>query len=116
MLSKLLGLLRGRPALVQGTAQLPEGHAQTIALGDPLAGGTEVVLCRVEGVLYALDRLCPHEGGRLSGGPLVGGRLASCPLHNYRFDPRNGRAVGAACASAKTYRVRERGPDAEIWT
>jgi nitrite reductase/ring-hydroxylating ferredoxin subunit len=115
MLSKLLGLLRGRPALIQGTAQLPEGHARTIALGDPLAGGTEVVLCRVGGVLYALDRLCPHEGGRISAGPLVGGRLAVCPLHGYRFDPRSGKAVGAACKSAKTYRVREQGSDAEVW-
>ena len=115
MLSKLLGLFRGPPALIKGTAQLPEGHAKAIALGDPLAGGTEVVLCRVEGTLYALDRLCPHEGGRISGGPLAGGRFAVCPLHNYRFDPKSGKAVGAACKSAKTYRVREQGADAEIW-
>jgi nitrite reductase/ring-hydroxylating ferredoxin subunit len=115
MLSKLLGLFRRPPALVEGADRLPEGQAQTVALGDPLAGGTEVVLCRVGGKLYALDRLCPHEGGRLSGGPLVGGRLAVCPLHNYRFDATSGKAVGAACPSAKTYRVRERGSSAEIW-
>jgi nitrite reductase/ring-hydroxylating ferredoxin subunit len=115
MLSKLFGLFRGVPARVEGTDGLPEGHATTIALGDPLAGGTEVVLCRVEGKLYALDRVCPHEGGRLSGGPLVAGRLAVCPLHNYRFDATNGKAVGAACRSAKIYRVREQGSDAVIW-
>lgn len=115
MLSKFLALFRGGGVLIQGAGKLPEGHAKRVALGDPLAGGSEIVLCRVEGVLYALDRRCPHEGGRLADGPLSQGKYATCPLHNYKFDPRTGRAVGVVCADAVRYRVREDGGDARVW-
>ena len=115
MLSKLLGFFRGRPAVIQGANKLPDGQSKTVSLGDPLAGGTEIVLCRLNGKLHAVDRLCPHEGGRIVDGPLLDGKHVLCPLHNYRFDPTTGKAVGVVCASAKTYRVRETGPEAEVW-
>jgi nitrite reductase/ring-hydroxylating ferredoxin subunit len=115
VLSKLFGLFRGRPALIQGAARLPEGEAKRIELGDTLAGGAEIVLCRLDGQLHAVDRVCPHEGGRITDGPLVEGKYVTCPLHNYRFDPATGKAVGVVCKSAKTYRVREVGADAEVY-
>jgi nitrite reductase/ring-hydroxylating ferredoxin subunit len=115
MLGRLLDLLRGKPAIVRGTGKLAEGHAKKVDLGDPLAGGTTVVLCRVGGELHALDARCPHEGGRIADGPLHEGRLALCPLHNYLFDPRTGAVERGACGKATVYRVRERGGDAEVW-
>jgi nitrite reductase/ring-hydroxylating ferredoxin subunit len=115
MLGRLLGFLRGPSVTIQGVNKLPDGEAKKISIGDPLAGGTEIVLCRRGGQLFALDVLCPHEGGRIIGGPLVEGRYVTCPLHNYKFDPANGRAVGVACKSAKTYRVIERGDDCEVF-
>jgi nitrite reductase/ring-hydroxylating ferredoxin subunit len=115
MLSKLLSLLRGRGIVVQGTGRLSEGQSKCVALGDPLAGGVEVVLCRVGGELHALDRRCPHEGGRLVDGPLVEGKYALCPLHNYKFDPKSGRAIDVACSDARRYKVREENGDAQIW-
>jgi nitrite reductase/ring-hydroxylating ferredoxin subunit len=111
-----LDLFRGRPALIRGTGKLAEGQAKKVDLGDPLAGtGKSVVLCRVEGKIYALDQRCPHEGGRIGEGPLVDGKLAMCPLHNFQFDPRTGKAVGRVCGDAKTYRIREKDGDSEIW-
>jgi nitrite reductase/ring-hydroxylating ferredoxin subunit len=111
-----LDLFRGRPALIRGTEKLAEGQAKKVDLGDPLAGtGKSVVLCRVEGKIYALDQRCPHEGGRIGEGPLVDGKLAMCPLHNFQFDPRTGKAVGRVCSDAKTYRIREKDGDSEIW-
>ena len=115
MLSWLRGLFAGPGVLIQGTAALPDGQARCVALGDPLAGGKEIVLVRRDGRLHALDRLCPHEGGRMADGPLADGRYVVCPLHNYKFDPQDGRAVGVACRSARVYRVRERGADCEVW-
>lgn len=104
-----LDLFRGQPAVIEGTGEIAEGHARRAEVGD-----TQLVLCRVEGKLYALDASCPHEGGRISEGPLLDGKHAMCPLHNYRFDPRTGAAVGVVCGSAKTYRLREKGGDCEI--
>jgi len=115
VLSWLRGLVGGRPVLIQGAARLAEGQARCVALGDPLAGGKEIVLVRRDGRLLALDRLCPHEGGRMADGPLLEGRYVVCPLHNYRFDPQTGRAVGVACKSARVYKVREVGADCEVW-
>jgi nitrite reductase/ring-hydroxylating ferredoxin subunit len=115
MLSRILGFLRGQGALIRGVDKLPDGQSKRVELGDALAGGTEVVLCRVGGRLHALDRLCPHEGGRIADGPLLDGVHLICPLHNYRFDPRTGKAVGVACPDAKVYRVREKGADCEVF-
>lgn len=115
MLDRLLSLFRGKPALIRGTGKLAEGHARKVDLGDVLAGGKAVLLCRVDGELHALDTRCPHEGGRLIEGPLVDGKLALCPLHNYTFDPKSGAVVRGSCPKATRYRVREKAGDAEVW-
>jgi len=115
MLSKLWRAFGRRPILIKGAGTLAEGMSARATIGDPFAGGTEIVVCRLDGRLHALDRLCPHEGGRIIDGPLAEGRYVVCPLHNYRFDPRDGKAVGIACERARVYRIREKGPDAEVW-
>jgi len=116
MLSRLLDLFRGKPVLIQGTGQLSDGNAKCVQLGDPLAGsGVELVLARSGGELFALDRVCPHEGGRISDGPLLEGKYVMCPLHNYRFDPGTGEPIGVSCKRARTFKLRETGGDCEIW-
>lgn len=108
-MSDPLDLLR-----VPGVARLQEGEAKKVRY--PHGGETvEILLCRVDGLLHALDTLCPHEGGRLGEGPLSKGRYATCPLHLYRFDPTNGASVGIECAPAKVYRVEEKDDCALVW-
>lgn len=116
MLRRLKGLFRGRGISIPGTDRLTEGEARKVDIGDPGAGdyGTQVILCRVEGTLHALDALCPHEGGRIVPGPLVDGKYALCPLHNYKFDPRTGKAVDVSCKAARTYRIEEKNGAAEL--
>ncbi len=115
MLDALRNLLRGRPILIKGVGKLPEGQSKKVDVGDILSGGKQVVLCRVEGALRAVDALCPHEGGRISDGPLHEGKYLMCPLHNYQFDPKTGKSVNMECKSATVYRVREKDGDAELW-
>ena len=106
---------RTEPLRVPGVARLQEGRARKIYVPDPVGGPPrEVVFCRVGGELFALDSLCPHEGGRIADGPLMEGRYAFCPLHLYKFDPRDGRAVEIECDSATTYPAREIDGVAEI--
>lgn len=114
MLKKLLDLFRGRPLLVQGADQMPSGHSKRIDVGDPLAGGRQIILCRVGDEFYAVDNECPHESGRMVDGPLVEDKYVLCPLHSYRFDPKTGESVGVACKKAKTYPVTRKGSDCEI--
>ncbi len=93
---------------IPGAANIREGEARKVLLqraeDEP---PIEVALCRVEGRLFAVDSLCPHEGGRISAGPLVEGRYLSCPLHLYKFDPASGAAIDVPCPPARTYSVRE---------
>jgi hypothetical protein len=96
MLDRILGLFRGKAVIVRGTGKLAEGHAKKVEFGDVLAGGKAVLLCRVEG-------------------PLVEGKLALCPLHNYTFEPATGRVVRGSCPKATVYKVAEKDGDAEVW-
>ena len=114
MLRRLFNVFRGQAVTIPGTDKLEEGVARTVDIGDPAAGGTQVLLCRVEGKIYALDSACPHEGGRLIRGPLVDGKYAVCPLHNYRFDPKDGGAVGVTCKAARTFAVGDKGDSVQV--
>jgi nitrite reductase/ring-hydroxylating ferredoxin subunit len=115
MLRRLLNLFRSKGVLVPDVSNLPEGEARKVDIGDVHAGGTRVILCRVDGEVHALDSRCPHEGGEITTGPLVEGRYAVCPLHRYRFDPKSGKAVGVVCRSARKYRVEARGNGVEVF-
>ena len=115
MLGRLWDIFRGRPIVVGGTSQLAGGHARRVDVGDPLAGGAQFLLCRVEGRVHAITTQCPHEGGRIAEGPMKDGCFAVCPLHMYGFDPRTGRPEGDVCSKARTFRVREEGDECRVW-
>ena len=115
MLRRLLALFRPAGVLVPDVSNLAEGEARKVDVGDPYAGGTRVILCRVDGEVHALDARCPHDGGEITTGPLVEGKYALCPLHRYRFDPKNGKAVGVACRAARTFRVAPKGKGVEVF-
>ena len=52
-------------------------------------GGKDVALYKVEGQVYATDNLCTHGHARLCDGFLDGFEI-ECPLHQGKFDIRNG--------------------------
>ena len=56
-----------------------------------VAEGQVVALFNVESSLYALDGVCPHQGGPLGQGSLEG-CLVTCPWHGWQFDVRNGQS------------------------
>lgn len=53
-------------------------------------GGRELVICDVDGEIYALDGICTHEDYPLEGGEVEDGIL-ECPWHGARYDIRTGR-------------------------
>ena len=65
--------------------------------------GRTYAIYRVAGNVFATDGLCTHEQVHLCDG-LVMEHVIECPMHNGRFDIRDGRALGApACVDLKTY-------------
>lgn len=70
---------------VAKTAELPLGGAMECLAGDRI-----VALFNVDGAIFALDGVCPHQGGPLGKGALAGG-IVTCPWHGWQFDVRSGQ-------------------------
>ncbi len=71
------------------------------------AGNREIILCEVDGEIYALDGICTHEDLPLDGGDLDDGIL-ECPWHGARYEVRTGRVRALpATRPLRTYPVRE---------
>lgn len=69
-------------------AELREGRMRSCKVAD-----RDIVLCHVQGQVYALDNICTHAFSRMSEGKLRGVRLI-CPLHGASFDCRDGKVLG----------------------
>lgn len=80
---------RGRLIPLVPLAAVPEGAKRACS-----ADGLEVLVCNVEGKIYAVENRCSHSSSRLDTGKLRGHSI-TCPLHSARFDVRDGRPVSA---------------------
>ena len=58
--------------------------------------GVAAAVFNLDGELYAIEDVCTHDGGELTGGSLSGHEI-ECPRHGARFDIRSGAAL---CAPA----------------
>ncbi len=56
---------------------------------EVVAGGRMIALFNVDGHFFALDGVCPHQGGPLGKGELSG-HIVTCPWHGWQFDVRSG--------------------------
>lgn len=69
-------------------------------------GGHDVALYTVGGDVFATDNLCTHGNARLCDGFLEGHEI-ECPLHQGRFDVRDGSALCAPLTQPlRSYPVR----------
>ncbi len=80
---------------------------------DDVAGveveGRDIALYKVDGEVYATDNTCTHGQARLCDGFLEGHEI-ECPLHQGKFDVRNGQATCAPVTEAlRCYPVRVEG-------
>jgi nitrite reductase/ring-hydroxylating ferredoxin subunit len=65
--------------------QCPPGEPREFLVEDRI-----VALFQVDGRFYALDGICPHQGGPLGRGSLCGA-VVTCPWHGWQFDVVTGR-------------------------
>ncbi|MGE5624309.1 MAG: non-heme iron oxygenase ferredoxin subunit [Bacillota bacterium] len=69
--------------------EIPPGTHKVIDVDDVL-----VAVFNIEGNFYAIEDVCTHDGGILTGGP-VNGCIITCPRHGATFDVRTGEALSA---------------------
>ena len=75
------------------------------------AGDRVLVLINVEGVLYALDNECTHQGCDLADGELEG-NILECSCHGSRFNVMTGAVENPPAEEpVQTYAVRIEGED-----
>jgi nitrite reductase (NADH) small subunit len=51
--------------------------------------GSEIALLKYQGKVYALDNICPHQGGPLGEGTIEEG-CVTCPWHGWQFNVETG--------------------------
>jgi len=68
--------------------------------------GSQLVVFNLEGKYYAIEDVCTHDGGQLTGGEIEGDQII-CPRHGARFCIRTGAALTApAYEATATFPVR----------
>ena len=68
--------------------------------------GAQVAVFNLDGRYYAIEDVCTHDGGQLTGGSIEGAEIV-CPRHGARFCIRTGAALTApAYEATATFPVR----------
>ena len=77
-------------------------------------GGASVVVFNLGGEYYAIEDVCTHDGGQLTGG-IVDGDQIECPRHGARFCIRTGAALTApAYEPVATFPVRVENGEVQV--
>ena len=82
--------------------------AQLIWDGDMIArrvDGLDVLLVRLNGVVYAYENRCAHQGVALSEGRLDG-HVLTCRAHHWQYDVRVGSGINPATACLRRFEVK----------
>lgn len=77
-----------------------EGTANELVVQDRI-----VAVFRVGGTLFAMDGVCPHQGGPLGKGTLEG-CILTCPWHGWQFDVHDGQSRLTPNVRQPTYEVK----------
>ena len=87
-------------------SEIPPGRTKIVEVGEE-----DVVLCNVDGQIYAIENVCTHDDGPLGQGYLQGEEI-ECPRHGARFNVRTGEVrVLPAIIPVPTFAVKVEGDD-----
>ena len=82
--------------------ELPVGAAKEVEFE-----GRVYALYNIDGVISAIDGICPHQGGPLADG-IVEGTTVTCPWHGWQFDVRRARRPWAQRSRSPSTKSRSR--------
>jgi nitrite reductase/ring-hydroxylating ferredoxin subunit len=80
--------------------ELPTGSAKEVEFE-----GRIYALYNTDGVISAIDGICPHQGGPLAEG-MVEGTTVTCPWHGWQIDVRSGKTPLGPKITQAVYEVR----------
>jgi nitrite reductase/ring-hydroxylating ferredoxin subunit len=88
---------------VAGVADIPQGRMRAYVIGEK-----KVVVYHTARGFFSTENTCPHRGGPLAEGDLIGGEII-CPWHLWGFDVATGICTGNAEVTLATHEVRIEG-------
>jgi 3-phenylpropionate/trans-cinnamate dioxygenase ferredoxin subunit len=84
--------------------ELQPGDFRIVDIDD-----VEIAVINCDGRFYAIEDVCTHDGGELTGGEIEGCEI-ECPRHGARFNVKTGEALSApAYEPIATFPVRIEG-------
>lgn len=92
---------------VAAVSECPVGAARELVVEDQI-----VALLRTDDNWYALDGVCPHQGGPLGKGALKNCQV-TCPWHGWQFDVRTGQHSLRASLVQPSWQVKVEAGD--VW-
>jgi len=87
------------------TSELPNGTGKVIEFN-----GKEIALFNRDGKFFAINNVCPHQGGPLGDGYLEG-TVVTCPWHGWQFDVTNGVNPMESTLRTDCFTVKVEGED-----
>ncbi|HKO56602.1 MAG TPA: Rieske 2Fe-2S domain-containing protein [Thermoanaerobaculia bacterium] len=85
---------------IASVTDVPPGRARTFDAGD-----RRIAVYHTARGFYASDNTCPHRGGPLGEGDVIGNEIV-CPWHLWGFDVQTGVCAGNPDISIITHEVR----------
>jgi nitrite reductase/ring-hydroxylating ferredoxin subunit len=103
--------------MTEGESKQLRADVSGLAPGEKMpveAGALKLLLCNVDGTVYAVQNKCTHAAVELSDGTLTGCELV-CEFHGAVFDVRDGRALALpAKKGLRVFPVTREGDEAVI--
>jgi NAD(P)H-dependent nitrite reductase small subunit len=93
---------------VARVADVAPGTGKAVVVGE-----REVALFNVDGIFYALDNTCPHQGGPLAEGWIEGTQV-TCPWHAWTFKLADGKMTLGDFACVDAFETQVAGEDVRI--
>jgi nitrite reductase (NADH) small subunit len=90
---------------IASTDECPVGSSLEIVAEDRV-----IALYHVDDQFYALDGICPHQGGPLAKGKLQS-CIVTCPWHGWQYDVRTGQHQSIASLVHRRFPVKVEGSD-----
>lgn len=90
------------------TSELQPGQSKVCVVDD-----REIALFNIDGTFCAIDNACPHRGGPLGEGVVVGNDV-TCPWHGWKFNVKTGACANIPTAKVSAYEVVVDGQDVKV--
>jgi nitrite reductase/ring-hydroxylating ferredoxin subunit len=82
-------------------SDIPEGKAIIVVTDD----GLEIALFKWKGEVFAINNICPHEGGPLGESAVEEGQI-TCPWHGWQFNLKNGDCTNMPGEKAHCFAIQ----------